>query len=200
VELQATRRNSCMEPRSLVIFGLVGTLTFLAGRASSPGADAVLPVASLASTPTVALDESTESCGNFPWHQCGGMGFKGDSCCPDASECVSHGADFSQCIPQCKQPQWTQCGGKDYKGNTCCPLGTSCIRRTDDFSQCVPTCIKDLWTQCGGDGFSGDTCCPVASSCVVRTEKVHARWTQHPSQAPRFTTAPPIVLRPSLTA
>ena len=34
------------------------------------------------------------------WTQCGGEGFKGDTCCPAGASCIVRSTKFSQCVPQ----------------------------------------------------------------------------------------------------
>ena len=43
------------------------------------------------------LDSAPGGCATPPWTQCGGEGYKGDTCCPDGYSCVVRTAEFSQC-------------------------------------------------------------------------------------------------------
>ena len=39
-------------------------------------------------------------CPTEMWTQCGGEGFKGDTCCPAGASCIVRSSKFSQCVPQ----------------------------------------------------------------------------------------------------
>ena len=70
---------------SLVILGL--TLSGSQNEAAVAGA-----------SPIIAAEAG---CTNGGWAQCGGVGFAGSTCCPDAHSCTARSSDFSQCVPDC---------------------------------------------------------------------------------------------------
>lgn len=55
------------------------------------------PPASLVALASQVAMAALAKCSTAPWTQCGGDGFKGDSCCPSGYECVVRTSDFSQC-------------------------------------------------------------------------------------------------------
>lgn len=95
-----------------------------------------------------ALVATYSACSNKEFDQCGGDGFKGETCCPDYDKCVLVNQYYSQCQAKdlCLNPMYGQCGGMDHHQpprpwtpenhhQTCCPPSFSCTYKSEYYSQ-----------------------------------------------------------------
>eukprot|EP00122_Pirum_gemmata_P019683 Pgem_evm1s18419 len=94
------------------------------------------------------------TCSNNHLSQCGGIGFRGDTCCPKDTHCQFQNPNYSDCqegppglpvlppIPdapkQCNYyvGRHGQCGGTGFTGSNCCSEGLSCNYIKPDFWEC----------------------------------------------------------------
>ncbi|KAF5103374.1 hypothetical protein D0Z03_000223 [Geotrichum reessii] len=93
---------------------------------------------------------SDSSCASL-YYQCGGLNWKGATCCEAGSSCKVQNDYYHQCVKdtesdsaasvddsQC-QSLYQQCGGKEYTGSTCCQSGATCQVVNDWYYQCLPS-------------------------------------------------------------
>ncbi|MFO0089894.1 MAG: hypothetical protein ACK518_03750, partial [bacterium] len=76
--------------------------------------------------------------------QCGGLNWKGTTCCAKGSFCKELNPYYYQCVfdeaidsSNTCSALYAQCGGRNWNGPTCCRLGV-CKFTNEFYSQCVP--------------------------------------------------------------
>ena len=77
--------------------------------------------------------------------QCGGIGYKGATCCQSGLYCRKTSDYYSQCVAKAPSgncvPNHQKCGGKNHRGSTKCCEGLVCVASDAWYSQCkrIPT-------------------------------------------------------------
>lgn len=111
----------------------------------------------------------TVTCTNGLYTQCGGIGFSGNTCCPNGAWCQPSGSTYSQCVVgEAPTPPPTDApSGAPTTTEPTVPPGAPSRSPTTKAPTTSPTvtCVNAVFAQCGGSGFSGNTCCPNGSWC-----------------------------------
>ena len=105
--------------------------------------------AEIAAQGSSARRTSSDTCSN-EWGQCGGVEWKGPTCCGAGLTCNKQSEWYSQCIRVKVEENtacaghWKQCGGIGYTGPTCCSAGLQCEQVNEYWSHCIGSTAESV--------------------------------------------------------